>query len=517
MLATFVIGLREGLEAALIVGIIAAFLKRNGRSLAAMWIGVGIALALSVAVGVILEIVESSLPQRAQEGLETIIGAIAIVFVTSMIVWMRTNARGLKAELEEAASAALAGGTTRALAVMAFLAVLKEGFETAVFLLATFQAAGNVTAAASGAVLGVLVAVILGYGIYRGGVRLNLSKFFTYTGFFLVLVAAGLVVTALGTAHEAGWLNAGQQRTLNLTTLAQGGTVHGALLTGVLGIPASPTLIQLLGWFAYLVPMMVYLYLPQRFRPAPPLAMRLCWAGAATSVVLAAALALFVPDMKMSMSTQAPVQGGGTVQLNGSRLTTPNGPVQLGAETPDLRAGVALSRRDATGSDQQQSQTTKLDATQVATLNGGRLPVGVDPTQNPGPYQASYSSSSQTSAWILNGSLIDASSTATDVVTISGGGLSTPRTFTVAPGQQVPGPHSSGRSWSVATSYVNSMAHRLQQQPNRAADHRFWARFVPVILVVLACALAALAERARRRLRPRRSPSTAPETSAALS
>ncbi|MEZ5202481.1 MAG: FTR1 family protein [Micropruina glycogenica] len=156
MLATFIIGLREGLEAALIVGIIAAFLRRNGRSLTPMLIGVGAAVLLSLAVGIGLKLVEQSLPQAAQEGMEAIIGVVAIVFVTGMILWMTTNARGLKRDLEAHATEALGEGTSRALVLMAFLAVLKEGFETSVFLLATFSASTNAGLAATGAALGIL-------------------------------------------------------------------------------------------------------------------------------------------------------------------------------------------------------------------------------------------------------------------------------------------------------------------------------------------------------------------------
>lgn len=247
MLATFIIGLREGLEAALIVGIIAAFLRRNGRSLTPMLIGVGSAIAVSLAVGITLKVVEQSLPQAAQEGMEAIIGIVAIVFVTGMVLWMAGHARRMKSELEASAEQALSEGSTRALAVMAFLAVLREGFETSVFLLATFSASTNAGLAATGAGLGILTAAVIGYGLYTGGVKLNLAKFFSYTGVFLLLVAAGPVVSTLGSMREAGWLNAGQQLVAELTWFAPPGSVQGALFTGVLGIPADPRLVQVVG------------------------------------------------------------------------------------------------------------------------------------------------------------------------------------------------------------------------------------------------------------------------------
>src|ERR1700710_2900333 len=147
MLATLVIGLREGLEASLIVGIIAAFLRRTGKPLRPMWIGVGIAVALSIAVGLILEVVSADLPQAQQEGMESIIGLIAVAVVTGMIGWMNTHARSMKADLEAHAASALRDGTAWALVAMAFLAVLKEGFETSVFLLAAFQSSTSALAA----------------------------------------------------------------------------------------------------------------------------------------------------------------------------------------------------------------------------------------------------------------------------------------------------------------------------------------------------------------------------------
>ena len=162
------------------------------------------------AVGVILQIVSQNLPQRQQEGLETVIGLVAVAMVTYMVVWMRRHSRNLKGQLEGAAAEALAAGSGFALVAMAFLAVLREGFETVVFLLAAFNESASGASAWLGAMLGIVVAVGLGYAIYRGGVRLNLSKFFRATGVVLVLVAAGLVVNAVHTAHEAGWLNAGQ-------------------------------------------------------------------------------------------------------------------------------------------------------------------------------------------------------------------------------------------------------------------------------------------------------------------
>lgn len=266
MLPTFVIGLREGLEAALIVGIIAAFLGQRDRrdALRQVWIGTAAAVAICVGIAVALQVISSDLPQRQQEGLETVVGALAVCMVTYMIMFMRRHARDLKGDLEGAAASALAAGSSRALVAMAFLAVLREGFETAVFLLATFHASGDATTSWLGAVIGILLAAVVGYGIYRGGVRLNLARFFRITGLVLVLVAAGLVMTAFHTANEAGWLTIGQAQAFDLSWLVRPGTPVSALLTGVLGIQPYPAWIEVIAWLGYLVPMVIIVAWPRR-------------------------------------------------------------------------------------------------------------------------------------------------------------------------------------------------------------------------------------------------------------
>jgi high-affinity iron transporter len=153
---------------------------------------------------------------------------------------------------------------------MAFLAVLREGFETAVFLLATFHASGDATVSWIGAVLGIAVAVVTGYGIYKGGVRLNLARFFKVTGLVLVVVAAGLVMTAFMTANEAGWLDYGQAQAFDLSWLVRPGTPLSSLLTGVLGIQPYPSWIMAVAWLVYLVPMVVIVGWPAPRSPARP-------------------------------------------------------------------------------------------------------------------------------------------------------------------------------------------------------------------------------------------------------
>jgi high-affinity iron transporter len=271
MLPTFVIGLREGVEASLIVGIVAAFLRQRGagREMRWVWSGVALAIALCAAAAVALEIVDENLPQREQERLETVIALVAVAMVTSMIVWMARHARGIKHELEGAASSALAEGSMWALVGMAFLAVLREGLETAVFLLSAFQASTDRAAAVSGALLGIAAAVVIGWLIYRGGMRINLVRFFTVTGLVLVLVAAGLVSFAAHTAHEAGWLDVAQGQLVDLSGVIVPGSAISALVTGVLGVQPKPTIAEGVGWLVYFAPVAAFVIVTSRRKRSP--------------------------------------------------------------------------------------------------------------------------------------------------------------------------------------------------------------------------------------------------------
>ena len=266
MLPTFIIGLREGLEASLIVGIIAAFLIQRGqrKAMRPMWFGVGLAIALCAGIAVILEAVDQALPHKEQEGLATVLAVVAVAGVTYMVVWMKRHARALKASLERSAESALMLGSMWALVGMAFFAVLREGLETAVFMLAVFRNSSDPVATGSGAVLGVLVAIGLGFAIYKGGVRVNLSRFFRFTGFVLVLVAAGLLASAVHTAHEAGWIHILQGQAFDLRWLVAPGSVRAALLTGMLGLQPVPEVGEVLAWLAYAIPMALFVLWPAR-------------------------------------------------------------------------------------------------------------------------------------------------------------------------------------------------------------------------------------------------------------
>lgn len=396
MLPTFVIGLREGLEAALIVGIVAAFLRAQGRRDLLRWVlvGVGVAVVLCVGVGVALEVYSRELPQRQQEGLETIIGVIAVGMVTYMVVWMRRHSRELKGQLEGLAAQAIEGRSRagRAMVLMAFLAVIREGMETVVFLIAAFNEAGSSSAAGLGASLGIAVAVLLGYGIYRGGVRINLSRFFRVTGLVLVLVAAGLVVNALHTAHEAGWLDIGQGRTVDLSGLVEPGTVQASLLTGMLGVQPYPVTIEVVGWLLYLVPIGCYV----AWTSARPVPTRLLARLSAAVAVLAGAAALVLTLVAPAAPSVRPDTAGSRVASRDDTTavvsTADRQPVgsavgarrdvELALVGPLRVQGVAAQeyRASVPGSQAGTGRPATLDLDTVARLNGGRLPIGISPT-----------------------------------------------------------------------------------------------------------------------------------------
>ncbi|HEX3897559.1 MAG TPA: iron uptake transporter permease EfeU [Mycobacteriales bacterium] len=394
MLPTFVIGLREGLEAALIVGIIAAFLRKQGRLDLLRWVYVGVAtaIALCVAVGVALRVLSHDLPQRQQEGLETVVGVLAVGMVTYMVVWMRRHSRDLRGALEGATAEALSGGSDRAgraLVVMAFLAVLREGFETVVFLLAAFNETGSGASPVAGAILGILVAIGLGWGIYRGGVRLNLSKFFRGTGLVLVVVAAGLVMTALHTAHEAGWLDLGQRHTLDLSWLVRPGSVRASLLTGILGLQSQPVVVELVGWLAYLVPVAMYVGWPQERQVSPRRLAIAATASSSVAAIAAGVLLLACPAKpaghpitsvgKSSFRVVSQGTGAITIRMPTESLGAPVANIVLtrlqGA--PIVRDGLSVDRYVLPSVLMPPLPSRMLSASAVAQLNGGRLPLGL--------------------------------------------------------------------------------------------------------------------------------------------
>lgn len=271
MLANYLIGLREGLEAALVVSILVAYLVRSGRrdSLTPIWMGVGAAVAVSMLAGAVLTFTSRSMSFRSQEIFGGLMSVLAVCFVTWMVFWMRRASRHLKGELQHKLDAALAMGTG-ALAVTAFVAVGREGLETALFIWTAVQATGSSVTPVAGATLGLLTAVVLGYLLYRRSVKLNLATFFRWTGAGLVVVAAGVLAYGIHDLQEAGWLTSGglHRVVLDATGVLPPSSWWGALFKGLFSISAAPTRLELAVWLAYLVPTMA-LFLRPVATPAP--------------------------------------------------------------------------------------------------------------------------------------------------------------------------------------------------------------------------------------------------------
>src|SRR5437879_3822647 len=265
MFANFLIGLREGLEAALVVGILVAYLVKAGHRerLRPVWIGVAAAIALSLAVGASLTFTSHSLTFEAQEGFGGTMSLIAVAFVTWMIFWMRTQARHLKSELQGKVDTALRHGAL-ALALMAFLAVGREGLETSLFLWPTLQSSGSGIGPGAGAVLGLLTAVVLGYLVYRRSVNINLAKFFTITGAALVVVAAGVLAYGVHDLQEAGALPGLANLAFDVTKQIPPSSWYGTLLKGTFNFSPDSTWLQVIAYVGYLVTTMALFFRPPR-------------------------------------------------------------------------------------------------------------------------------------------------------------------------------------------------------------------------------------------------------------
>jgi len=264
MLATFFLMLREGLEAALIVGIIAAYLVKIDRrdALGKVVLGVVAAIGLSIAIGLTVTLTIQRLPLVVQETLEGIAAVLAVGVLTWMLFWMRRQGRALKGELEHGVDAALTKGSTRALVALAFLAVIREGVETVLFMIPILSFNGTGIDIVIAGVLGLAVAVGVGWAIFVAGVRVNLRRFFTVTGTVLIFVAAGLVAFAIAEFGEAGLIsNTGVA--FNLQPILPDNGPIGSVLRGLFGYRAAPTPLELVGYLAYLVPVL-FLFIVDR-------------------------------------------------------------------------------------------------------------------------------------------------------------------------------------------------------------------------------------------------------------
>jgi high-affinity iron transporter len=252
VLANLLIGLREGLEAALVVSILVAFLVRTDRRdvLPRVWIGVAIAITISIAVTVVLGLAQQALTFTAQEALGGSLSIIAVGFVTWMIFWMRRVGRTISRELEGRLESAVAMGST-AVVVMAALAVGREGLETALFFYTAAQAAGQTAQPLIGFLVGIAIAVALAYLIYRGALRINLGKFFTVTGALLIFVAAGILAYGVHDLQEAAILPGLTTLAFDVSAAVPPDSWYGTLLKGIFNFSPQTTVLEAIVWVVY--------------------------------------------------------------------------------------------------------------------------------------------------------------------------------------------------------------------------------------------------------------------------
>ena len=276
-------GLREGVEAALIVSIILAYLAKTGnqRHFGKIWLGAGLAVALSIVIGVVLFVTIGGFEEPAEQIFEGFAMLIAAAVVTWMLFWMRRTSASIKGTLHAGVDRALVEGGIFGLAILAFTAVIREGIETALFLMGQAAAAGTqASSTLVGAIIGLAIAVAIGYGLYRGARVVNLRTFFSWTGIALIFIAAGLLSHGIHEFVEAGWITFGTGTAFDISAILpheaepENGAlgVIGSILRALVGYTSTPEWITFATWLGYIV-VVLYLYTrplrPSAARPSP--------------------------------------------------------------------------------------------------------------------------------------------------------------------------------------------------------------------------------------------------------
>ena len=267
MLGSLLITLREGLEAALIIGIILAYLKRtdNRKGFKPVWMGVLLAIGVSAIAGAAIYFIAGEFSGRGEEIFEGTAMFIAVGVLTWMIFWMRKQSVNIKGHLHTQINSALDSGSSRALIMLAFIVVVREGIETVLFLFATTRVAESQALSAAGGFLGLAIAVAIGYSIYKGSSRLNLRTFFNITSFLLIIFAAGLLAYGIHEFHEAGLIPPVIDPVWDINHIVYDKSTFGRFLTAIVGYNGNPSLVEVLSYATYLVLALGFFLRPWRW------------------------------------------------------------------------------------------------------------------------------------------------------------------------------------------------------------------------------------------------------------
>jgi high-affinity iron transporter len=257
--STFIIALREGLEASLIVGILLAYLHKSDRKhlRAPLWGGVSLAVALSLALGAFLTYTSHELPAHGEEVFAGTLAVVAVTLVTWMVFWMKRTARNMRSELEGKVTQAAHIGALAMIAT-AFVAVAREGLETALFIYTNFATVKTSRGPSIGLVLGLCAAIGLGFLIYRRTVSINLGKFFKVTGIALIVVAAGVLANGIGDLQEAGWIPGAGAQAWNIESWLAPDSLVGSALAGSIGFSSAMTWLQVAVWATYITSVLAF-------------------------------------------------------------------------------------------------------------------------------------------------------------------------------------------------------------------------------------------------------------------
>ena len=263
LLGSGLIGLREGLEGGIVVMILVAFLVKSQRRDALRWVWFGVSAAIAMTVGVFLVIQYSAytVTDLGAEAIAGIASLVAVAIVTTMVLWMKKAAAGISGQLRAEMAQALDAGVLAVFA-LAFLAVGREGFETALFMVGYAEA--ETAWPLVGLLVGVLFAAGIAYGMYTGAVRINLSKFFTYTGVFLILVAAGILGYGVHALQTVGWLPSLGAKAFDITHWMNWSSWYGESIQGIFNVTPTPTVLQLIVFLTYLVVVLALFLRPDR-------------------------------------------------------------------------------------------------------------------------------------------------------------------------------------------------------------------------------------------------------------